>query len=167
MYYNFPSSSLLSLRSLFAAKLALPTLYNNLLYHRHPLHNHGRFSWHFLVFLAMFLCAVSVGSAKYEPESGALVWRIDDFPTDREANGTLSCHLELSPSMEKADFVDKQCMMKYGVAGSCVSGASVWSLQIPTVQMKPPKKWVKYDTKFRYLIDMLPSSKYEIAGEDD
>lgn len=110
---------------------------------------------------------MTVGSAKYEPESEALVWRIEDFPTDRDANGVLTCRLELTPAMDKADFENKQCIMRYGVAGSCVSGASVWSLQVPTVQVKPPKKWVKYDTKFRYVIDMLPSTKYEIAGEDD
>eukprot|EP00117_Sycon_ciliatum_P016167 scpid26500/ scgid15719/ Stonin-1; Stoned B-like factor len=110
---------------------------------------------------------VSVGSAKYEPEGEALVWRIEDFPTERNANATLTCRLELTPSMERADFENKQCVMRYGVAGSCVSGTAVWSLQVPSVQVKPAKKWVKYDTKFRYAIDMLPSSKYEIAGEDD
>ena len=116
--------------------------------------------------LFFFSFLVSVGTAKYEPENGAIVWRIDDFPKAHDAQASFSCHLELTDEMTHPDFSLLTAVLRYAVSGSCVSGARVWSLRVPTTSLKPPEKNVAYSTRFRYHVAMQPG-RYELAMDDD
>ncbi|XP_065179617.1 stonin-1-like [Sycon ciliatum] len=108
----------------------------------------------------------SFGTAKYEPENSAIVWRMDKFPPQAGARVALSCHFQVQPGMTKTDFVNQTAMLRYQVVGSCVSGAQVWGLKITPTPRKPIKKWVRYETDFRYQVDLRPPQQM-LASPDD
>lgn len=87
----------------------------------------------------------SIGRAKYEPEQGAIVWRIKKFQGDTEA--LLICDIGMSDSMSGKAWVRPPISLDFIVEMFPASGLKVRFLHIHEKSGYHPQKWIRYITK--------------------
>ena len=100
---------------------------------------------------------VSLGSAKYEPEYAALVWRIEKLPfihskVPVDAPQTLTCRVELPAGMEYPADYKPRAEVEYDVSHALVSDTTVVSIKASNEIL--PEKWVCYKAFYHYDIEM-------------
>lgn len=101
--------------------------------------------------------AASLGTAKYEPEYSAVVWRIDKLPLIQsnvpvDAPQTLNCVLELPAGMECPESYRPHAELEYDVSHDILSDTTVIAVKVSNKCI--PEKWVCYRAFYQYHIDM-------------
>ena len=100
---------------------------------------------------------VSLGKAKYEPEYGSVVWRIDHLPfihskIPADAPQTLSVVLDLPPGMEFPENYKPTAELEYDVAYVLVSDTTVIAVKVSNQNI--PEKWVCYRALYHYDVNI-------------
>lgn len=101
--------------------------------------------------------AVSLGQAKYEPEYGAIVWRIDELPfihskIPADAPQTLTCVLDLPPGMEYPENYKPTAELEYDVAYVLVSDTTIIAIKVSNQNI--PDKWICYRALYHYDVNI-------------
>ncbi|KXJ29801.1 stonin-2 [Exaiptasia diaphana] len=101
--------------------------------------------------------AASLGTAKYEAEYSAVVWRIDKLPLIQsnvpvDAPQTLNCVLELPRGMECPETYRPYAELEYDVSHDILSDTTVIAVKVSNKSI--PEKWVCYRAFYQYHIDM-------------
>ena len=101
--------------------------------------------------------AASLGTAKYEPEYAAIMWRIDKLPLIQskipvDAPQTLTCRLELPAGMEYPEHYEPYAELSYDIAYVLVSDTTVIAVKVSNQNI--PEKWVCYRSFYHYHIQM-------------
>lgn len=94
---------------------------------------------------------VHMGSAKYEPEHGAIMWRLGHY-TRTSLPHTFSCDIHLQPGMPRCDISTYHGEVTYNIPGNS-TGLQVCSFQVAGTV---PEKWVKYEIQYHYKVQMFP-----------
>lgn len=89
--------------------------------------------------------SVSYGKAKYEPNNGAIMWRIKRFPGNTEY--TLLLEIELASTMGDKQWVKPPISMDFNVPMFTASGLRVRFLRVQEKSNYRPVKWIRYITK--------------------
>ncbi|EGR32023.1 hypothetical protein IMG5_098590 [Ichthyophthirius multifiliis] len=87
----------------------------------------------------------SIGKAKYEPDQGAIVWRVKKFQGDTEA--ILRCEIVLSSSSANQTWIRPPISMEFQVSMFTASGLRVRFLRVVEKSGYHPLKWIRYLTK--------------------
>ena len=100
---------------------------------------------------------VSLGKAKYEPEYGSVVWRIDHLPfihskIPADAPQTLSVILDLPPGMDFPENYQPRAELEYDVAYVLVSDTTVIAVKVSNQNI--PDKWVCYRALYHYDVNI-------------
>lgn len=100
---------------------------------------------------------VSLGKAKYEPEYGSVVWRIDHLPfihskIPADAPQTLSVVLDLPPGMDFPENYKPRAELEYDVAYVLVSDTTVIAVKVSNQNI--PDKWVCYRALYHYDVNI-------------
>ena len=100
---------------------------------------------------------VSLGSAKYEPEYSAVVWRIEKLPfihskVPVDAPQTLVCRLDLPHGMECPASYEPHAEVEYDVSYTLVSDTTIVAIKVSNENL--PEKWTSYRASYRYHINM-------------
>lgn len=93
-----------------------------------------------------------LGSARYEAEHQAIMWRIGTYSTTSQPH-TFSCDIMLKPGMQKPDMVNEKAEVTYTVPGTS-TGIAVKSFEVEGAST--PETWVKYEIQYRYEVQMFP-----------
>lgn len=101
--------------------------------------------------------AASLGTAKYEAEYSAVVWRIDKLPLIQsnvpvDAPQTLNCVLELPSGMECPETYRPHAELEYDVSHDILSDTTVIAVKVSNKSI--PEKWVCYRAFYQYHIEM-------------
>ncbi|EDO44769.1 predicted protein, partial [Nematostella vectensis] len=101
--------------------------------------------------------AASLGTAKYEPEYSAIVWRIDKLPLIQsnipvDAPQTLTCLLELPAGLEVPDDYQPHAEVEYDVSYVLLSDTTVIAVKVSNKNI--PEKWVCYRALYHYHIEV-------------
>ena len=105
--------------------------------------------------------AASLGTAKYEPEYGAIMWRIEKLPLIQskipaDAPHTLTCRLELPAGMDFPDHsYEPYAELSYDIAYVLVSDTTVIAVKVSNQNI--PEKWVCYRSFYHHHIKMTVS----------
>eukprot|EP00118_Oscarella_pearsei_P004126 m.17169 g.17169 ORF g.17169 m.17169 type:complete len:617 (+) comp27347_c0_seq2:91-1941(+) len=101
----------------------------------------------------------SVGRAKYEPEFGALTWRIGRVagpflePNDKPV---MTCQLQLPQDMYRPDVQSLAVEMEYDVPMFMASDMRIRALRVHTLNRhrpeRRPAKYVKYNTHYHHVL---------------
>lgn len=102
--------------------------------------------------------AASIGTAQYEPEYSAVVWRIDKLPLIQskvpvDAPQTLNCLLELPSGMECPENFQPYAELEYDISYVLLSDTTVIAVKVSNRSI--PEKWVCYKAFYQYHIDMV------------
>lgn len=92
-----------------------------------------------------------LGSAKYEPEHQAIMWRLGSYSNTSQPH-TFTCEIQLKSGMQKPDMQNEQAVVTYAVPGSS-TGISVKGFH---VEGEKPETWVKYEIQYKYRVQMFP-----------
>lgn len=92
-----------------------------------------------------------LGTAKYEPEHGAVMWRIGTY-TRTSTSHAFSCSVNLKSGMQKPDTQNEFAEVMYTVPGSS-TGLTVKGFK---TEISSPETWVKYEIQYRYKVQMFP-----------
>lgn len=93
-----------------------------------------------------------LGSAKYEPEHQAIMWRIGTYSNTSQPH-TFSCDIMLKTGMQKPDMVNEKAEVTYTVPGTS-TGVTVKGFHVEGGSS--PETWVKYEIQYRYEVQMFP-----------
>ena len=93
-----------------------------------------------------------LGSAKYEPEHLAIMWRLGTY-TNSSAPHTFLCNIQLKSGMQKPDMQNEQAEVTYTVPGSS-TGLAVKGFHVEGEHKLDT--WVKYEIQYRYGVQMFP-----------
>ena len=92
-----------------------------------------------------------LGSAKYEPEHSAVMWRIGTYQRTSVPH-ELSCEISLKAGMQKPDTQNEFAEVTYTVPGSS-TGLAVRGFKTDGTS---PETWVKYEIQYRYKVQLFP-----------
>lgn len=92
-----------------------------------------------------------LGSAKFESEQGAIMWRIGTYSRTSQPH-TFSCTILLKSGMEKPDVQSSFAEVLYSVPGSS-TGLAVKGFHVDDCVTDT---WVKYQIEYRYRVQMFP-----------
>ena len=92
-----------------------------------------------------------LGTAKYEPEHGAVMWRIGTYTRTSTSHG-FSCTINLKAGMQKPDTQNEFAEVMYTVPGSS-TGLTVKEFK---TEVNSPETWVKYEIQYHYKVQMFP-----------
>ena len=93
-----------------------------------------------------------LGSARYELEHQAIMWRIGTYNTTTQPH-TFECQITLKSGMQKPDMVNEKAEVTYTVPGTS-NGLAVKGFQVEG--STAPETWVKYEIQYRYEVQMFP-----------
>ena len=93
-----------------------------------------------------------LGSAKYEPEHQAIMWRLGTYANSSQPH-TFTCNIQLKPGMQKPDVQSEQAIVTYNVPGSS-TGIVIKGLNVEGDSK--PETWVKFDIQYNYRVQMFP-----------
>ena len=93
-----------------------------------------------------------LGSAKYEPEHQAIMWRIGTYSHTSQPH-TFSCNIMLKPGMQKPDMYNVKAEVTYTIPGSS-TGIVVKGFHVEAEST--PETWVKYEIQYKYEVQMFP-----------
>mmetsp|Transcript_4526 Transcript_4526/g.4997 ORF Transcript_4526/g.4997 Transcript_4526/m.4997 type:complete len:429 (+) Transcript_4526:39-1325(+) len=89
--------------------------------------------------------SAQLGRAKYEPEHGAIMWRIKKFPGEVET--LLRCEIDLSVTTSDKPWAKPPISMEFQVPMFTASGLRVRFLRVYEKSGYKPTKWIRYITK--------------------
>ena len=92
-----------------------------------------------------------LGSAKFESEQGAIMWRIGTYSRTSQSH-SFSCTISLKGGMEKPDVQSSFAEVMYSVPGSS-TGLSVKGFHVDDTVTDT---WVKYQIEYHYRVQMFP-----------
>ena len=93
-----------------------------------------------------------LGSAKYEPEHQAIMWRLGTYSNSSQPH-TFTCDIQLKTSMQKPDVQNEQAIVTYTVPGSS-TGIVIKGLNVDGEAK--PETWVKFEIQYKYSVQMFP-----------
>ena len=93
---------------------------------------------------------VHIGSARYEPEHNAIMWRIGHYNRSSQPH-TFTCDVNLKSGMHRPDPNSEHAEVSYTIPGSS-TGLAVRAFK---VQTQVPEKWVKYEILYHYRVQMF------------
>ena len=92
-----------------------------------------------------------LGTAKYEPEHGAIMWRIGTYIRTSVPH-EFSCEISLKAGMQKPDTQNDYAEVMYTVPGSS-TGLAVRGFKTEDTS---PETWVKYEIQYHYKVQLFP-----------
>lgn len=90
-------------------------------------------------------CSAGAGRARYEPENGAVMWRIKKYQGETET--LLRCDITLSETTSDKVWVKPPISLDFQVPMFTASGLRVRFLKISEKSGYKPIKWIRYITK--------------------
>ncbi len=93
-----------------------------------------------------------LGSAKYEPEHQAIMWRLGTYSNSTQPH-TFICDIQLKSSIQKPDVQTEQAIVTYTVPGSS-TGIVIKGLSVDGDTK--PETWVKFEIQYKYNVQMFP-----------
>lgn len=104
---------------------------------------------------------VSTGSAKYEPEYKAIVWRIDELPllnttAPADSSHDFTCHVQTMNSSGLPDDYKPHCVMEYEIPYTVASDTNVVNFKVS--DKKISTREVSYHTYYSYQLQMNTTS---------
>jgi len=90
-------------------------------------------------------CSAGAGRARYEPENGAVMWRIKKYQGETET--LLRCDITLSETTSDKVWIKPPISMDFQVPMFTASGLRVRFLKISEKSGYKPIKWIRYITK--------------------
>jgi AP-2 complex subunit mu-1 len=90
-------------------------------------------------------CSSMVGRARYEPDQGAIVWRIKKYGGEFEC--TLTCDVHLGSTTSEKKWVRPPISIDFKVPMFTASGLRVRFLRVMEAEGYKPVKWIRYETK--------------------
>ena len=102
---------------------------------------------------SMCFIEVSTGSARYEPEYSALVWRVGDLPilssgVPADAVQTFSCHINLPFEIDVTDYSALSANVEFEINQTVGSELQIHEVLVSDKRL--PDKWVCYKATYCY-----------------
>ena len=94
---------------------------------------------------------VHLGSAKFEKEHSAIMWRIGAYHVSSVPH-RFEATIRLEPGMERPDLMTQHAEVSYNIPGTS-TGFNIKSLKVTG---QDPSKWVKYEILYRYKLQLFP-----------